>query len=123
MKGITEVTEARPTTGRRVWLRFADGEEGEVDLSRYLNYGPVFEPLANEEFFRQLRVEAGTIAWPNGADIAPERLYELLVGPGVEVGDEAVLAAGSVVTRNVPANAVVAGNPASERGVRWRGAV
>ena len=80
MDGIPEVTEARPTAGRRVWLRFADGEEGEVDLSRYLNYGPVFGPLADEEFFRQLHVEAGTIAWPNGADIAPERLYELLVG-------------------------------------------
>jgi hypothetical protein len=61
-------------------LSFADGVEGEVDLSRYLGYGPVFKPLADEEFFRQLRVEAGTIAWPNGADIAPERLYELLVG-------------------------------------------
>jgi hypothetical protein len=36
--------------------------------------------LADEGFFRQLRVEAGTIAWPNGADIAPERLHELLVG-------------------------------------------
>ena len=82
MKGITEVTAARPTTGRSVWLRFADGEEGEVDLSRYLNYGPVFGPLADEEFFRLLRVEAGTIAWPNGADIAPERLHELLVGCG-----------------------------------------
>ncbi len=80
MKTIPEVTEARPTSGRRVWLSFADGREGEVDLSRYLGYGPVFAPLADEEFFRQLRVEAGTIAWPNGADIAPERLYELLVG-------------------------------------------
>jgi maltose O-acetyltransferase len=41
------------------------------------------------------------------------------VGPGVEIGDEAVLAAGSVVTRKVPANAIVAGNPASECGARW----
>ena len=80
MDEISEVTKARPTTGRRVWLRFADGEEGEVDLSRYLNYGPVFGPLADDGFFRKLRVEGGTIAWPNGADVAPERLHELLVG-------------------------------------------
>ena len=80
MTEIPEVTDARPTTGRRVWLRFADGEEGEVDLSRYLKYGPVFGPLADEGFFRQLRVKGGTIAWPNGADIAPERLHELLMG-------------------------------------------
>ena len=120
MKTIPEVTEARPTGAWRVWMNFADGVEGEVDLSRYLGYGPVFAPLADEEFFRQLRVEAGTIAWPNGADIAPERLYELLVGPGVEIGDEAVAAAGSVITRNVPANTIVGGNPASERGARWK---
>ena len=82
MNVIPEVTEARPITGRRVWLRFADGEEGEIDLSRYLNYGPVFAPLEDEGIFRQLRVEAGTIAWPNGAGIAPERLHELLVGYG-----------------------------------------
>jgi hypothetical protein len=80
MKIIPEVIEVRPTGGWRVWLSFADGREGEVDLSRYLGYGPVFEPLADEKFFRQLRVDAGTVAWPNGADIAPERLYELLVG-------------------------------------------
>ena len=46
----------------------------------------------------------------------------VFVGPGVEIGDEAVAAAGSVITRNVPANAIVAGNPASGRGERWRSA-
>lgn len=80
MKPIPEVIEAQPTSGWRVWLRFAGGEEGEVDLSGYLGYGPVFKPLADESFFRQLRIEGGTIAWPNGADIAPERLHDLLVG-------------------------------------------
>ncbi len=44
----------------------------------------------------------------------------VFVGPGVEIGTESVVAAGSVVTRDLPANAVCAGNPARERGPRWK---
>jgi hypothetical protein len=59
-----------------VWLKFADGSEGEVDLSSEL-WGEIFEPLKDPAYFRQLAVaEYGTITWPNGADFAPEFLYE-----------------------------------------------
>lgn len=59
-----------------IWLRFADGSEGEADLSKEL-WGPVFGPLKDPAYFRQFRVaEYGTIVWPNGADFAPEFLYE-----------------------------------------------
>ena len=35
-----------------------------------------------------------------------------LIMPGIEVGDHSVVAAGAIVTRDVPANSIVAGNPA-----------
>ena len=63
-------------------LRFADGSEGDVDLESEL-HGEVFEPLRDPAYFRQLQVRAdlGTIVWPNGADFAPEFLYELVKIP------------------------------------------
>ena len=63
----------------RLWLRFNDGAEGEVDLREHL-IGPVFEPLRNPVAFAAVRVDPDirTIAWPNGADFAPEFLHGLL---------------------------------------------
>ena len=58
-------------------VRFADGNEGDVDLGGEL-HGEVFEPLRETAYFRQfqVRTDLGTIAWPNGADFAPEFLYD-----------------------------------------------
>ncbi|HEX3240096.1 MAG TPA: DUF2442 domain-containing protein [Solirubrobacterales bacterium] len=73
-----DLVEAVPLDGYEVHLKFADGIAGDVDLSYLLDYGPVFEPLRDIEYFRQLRVTefADTIEWPNEADIAPETLYD-----------------------------------------------
>lgn len=68
--------EAEPLDGYEVHLRFADGLAADVDLSYLLDFGGVFEPLRDPEFFRKLFIEGPTIAWPNEADIAPETLYD-----------------------------------------------
>lgn len=76
---MNDVIEVRYVRDYILWLRFADGTTGEVDIAPSFK-GPVFEPLRNVEFFKQVRVdpELGTIVWPNGADVAPETLYERL---------------------------------------------
>jgi len=63
--------------GYRICLRFADGTEAIVDFEREL-WGQVFEPLRDPARFREFRVDEGfhAIEWPNGADFAPEFLYE-----------------------------------------------
>jgi len=73
---VVDVVEVRYLHDYTVWLRFEDGTSGEVDLCESLR-GPVFEPLRDFEYFKQVSVDAeiGTIVWPNGADIAPETLY------------------------------------------------
>lgn len=57
---------------------FDDGVEGDIDLSDRL-FGPVFEPLRDEAEFKKVFVdEFGAIAWPNGADLAPDAIYRRL---------------------------------------------
>ncbi len=61
-----------------VRLRFEDGTDKTVDLDPYL-YGPVFDVIRTDaEVFASVTVdpEAGTIVWRNGADLAPDVLYE-----------------------------------------------
>ncbi len=79
---MVDVIEARYLRQHTVWLKFEDGAEGEVDLSSELE-GPILEPLRDAEYFRQFTVspDLGTIVWPNGADFAPEFLYEKLHVP------------------------------------------
>lgn len=77
MRSTPLLTEATPLDGYVVRVRFEDGTGGDVDLAYLLEYGGVFEPLGDPAYFRELRAdpEAGTIVWPNEADIAPETLY------------------------------------------------
>jgi hypothetical protein len=59
----------------RIHFTFSDNVQGTVDLQRWLE-GPIFEPLKDRTYFQRFFLDGGTVVWPNGADIAPETLYE-----------------------------------------------
>ncbi|MDP9442010.1 MAG: DUF2442 domain-containing protein [Actinomycetota bacterium] len=73
-----DITHVEVLDDHVVRLRFADGVEKTVDLGPYL-HGPVFAEIRSDPaIFASVKVdqEAGTIVWPNGADLAPDVLYD-----------------------------------------------
>ncbi len=75
MDFLPTVTRAEYRGEYRIHLAFNDGLAKTVDFSEWL-HGPIFEPLKDQAYFQRFFLEGGTVAWPNGADIAPETLYE-----------------------------------------------
>ncbi|MCK4966868.1 DUF2442 domain-containing protein [bacterium] len=74
---ILHIKEAKYLHDYVIWLRFNDGAVGKVNLEDEL-YGEVFEPLKEIENFKSFKVDPDleTIVWDNGADMAPEFLYD-----------------------------------------------
>jgi hypothetical protein len=78
MIGISpDITDVKVVRHGVLALTFADGLEGEVDVLAHL-WGPVFAEARTPAGFAAVEVDAetGTIAWPGGADLAPDTLYE-----------------------------------------------
>jgi len=76
----SRIVAARCAEAYRIWVRFADGLEGEIDLAGDLE-GPIFEPLKDPAVFKTVRLDPvlHTLVWPNGADLAPEFLRSRLL--------------------------------------------
>ena len=73
----------------RLRVAFVDGTSGEVDMRRLLSNpnidGTVFEPLRDSALFSQAQVVLGAVQWPNGADLAPDAMYDVIHEGGVWV--------------------------------------
>jgi hypothetical protein len=72
------VVVSAAVVGERVLrLLFSDGTVGDIDFSAERWTG-VLTPLNDPAYFAEVTVdpEAGTVAWPDGIDLAPEPLYE-----------------------------------------------
>jgi Protein of unknown function (DUF2442) len=78
---LADVQEVQHRGGYRLYLRFDDGVEGEIDLAEVFPFVGVFAALKDVSEFAKVGLypEHDTICWPNGADVAPETLYEAVV--------------------------------------------
>lgn len=72
--GLIRIAAVVPLKGFEVELMLTTGETIRRDLGPLLN-GPIFDRIrSDEEVFRAIRVENGTVVWPNGADLCPDVL-------------------------------------------------
>jgi len=74
-------------------VQFNDGLLGLVDLSVLINApNPgIFFPLRDPSYFAQAYLEYGAVAWPNGADLAPDSMYKAISQTGIwKVPDEEI---------------------------------
>lgn len=94
-----EIIKAEYISGYKLRLWFNNGAVKDVDLSDSLR-GNVFVPLKDKEFFKRFSIRFNTIEWENGADFAPEYLYE----KGVAVYEPQETTENLVAEDNVPYN-------------------
>jgi hypothetical protein len=81
---LPRAVEVMPLDGYRIWLRFADGVQGEVELSHLAGRG-VFTSWGDRTVFENVHVDrGGAIAWPGGLDLCPDALYLRLTGKTVD---------------------------------------
>src|SRR5712691_866371 len=66
----------------RLRVTFMDGTQGEVDMGAFLRDpkldGTVFEPLRDPALFARVAIVLGAVQWPNGADLAPDAMYDAI---------------------------------------------
>ena len=81
---MKKAVEAKPLSGYRIWLRYSDGVEGEVDLSDLAGRG-VFKAWTDRKFFEGVHVDkSGAISWNEDIDLCPDALYLRLTGKTAE---------------------------------------
>ena len=86
MPALLRIAEVAPLPGHRLRLRLTDGATIERDVGPLLD-GPVFDPIREEpEMFARVKIDGGTVSWPNGADLCPD----VVIWGGIPPSDPSV---------------------------------
>lgn len=76
------VTSVVVLSNSQLEVTFVDGTTGKVDMRHFLTGsrvdGTVFESLRDPALFAEARVVMGAVQWPNGADLAPDSMYDAI---------------------------------------------
>ncbi|MFM8635849.1 MAG: DUF2442 domain-containing protein [Planctomycetia bacterium] len=80
------VAEVRTEGEKRLAVRFVDGTTGHVEMAEFLGSrhvdASIFAALRDDAIFRQAAVVAGSVRWPNGAELAPDAMYDAIRASG-----------------------------------------
>lgn len=78
MEDLLTIKKAKYLKDFEIEILFSNGETKIINLAGRLN-GKIFQPLNNLEYFKTVRLnpDLETISWDNGADFAPEYLFEI----------------------------------------------
>jgi hypothetical protein len=79
---LKDAVLVKPLNAHRLFIRFEDGAEGEIDVSTLVPFSGVFAPLREKAVFDKARVnpELGSIEWECGADLDPDVVYSVITG-------------------------------------------
>ena len=77
---LYDIVEVKYIRGYVLHIRFENGTQGEVDISKTVPFQGIFSKLQDKDYFKTVFVdeELGTIVWDNGADLSPDSLYTIL---------------------------------------------
>jgi hypothetical protein len=87
---MVRIATAEARSCYRLWLRFTDGSEGEVDLSHLVGRG-VFASWSDPAEFARVAVDphTRTVCWPGGIDLDPDVLSSRATGKALPGSDAA----------------------------------
>ncbi len=75
---MSDVVALEVLDGYRLWVRFDDGVEGEVDMSQLVRSprAGVFAVLADPDIFARAHIEHGAVTCPEELDLAPDAMHD-----------------------------------------------
>lgn len=84
-KPLIQITSAVPSGSYRLQLTFNNGDKGEIDLSRHIQFLQGLAPLADPAFFQHVYIDHGTICWPGDIDLDPIVIHHLTMGLPIDL--------------------------------------